>query len=375
MNRRGRFIINTLYFAIIIGIVFLVFRYLINLISPFFFAFLFSFMLVPVIRWLTIKCHWKHNLSVAVCLIVFFALAGGLLLWCAVNLVSIASDLMVQLPTLYTDYIDPALRNFVEGTENLANRISPELYAIVADALPDIISSIGTAATNLAGKLVSLLSGWATKLPGRLLSLIICCIATVFLTADFNHISSFILRQFPERPRHVILQAKSTFVDVIIKYGKSYGLIMVITFGEIFLGLLLLHQKHAALIALLIAVFDIFPIVGAGLILFPWALVTLLNGVIGKGIGLLLLWIVVIIVRQIIEPRIVGHQVGLHPIVTLMAMFIGSKLFGGLGLLGLPIGCAIIKSLDDTGVIHLMKKAEPEPEPAAVTPEEPEGKK
>ncbi len=110
------------------------------------------------------------------------------------------------------------------------------------------------------------------------------------------------------------------------------------------------------LIALAIAVFDIFPIVGAGMILGPWGILSILGGSVGKGIGLLLIYVVEIVVRQIIEPRIVGRQVGLHPLITLIAMFVGSKLFGGVGLLGLPITCAIIASLDETGVIHIIRR-------------------
>ena len=130
--------------------------------------------------------------------------------------------------------------------------------------------------------------------------------------------------------------------------------------GTLFLaGLWLLRQPRALLLAFLIALFDLFPVVGAGLILLPWAVVTLVGGAFAKGLGLLALWIIVIVLRQIIEPRIVGRSVGLHPLVTLMSMFVGAKLFGGIGLFGLPISCAIVKSLDDGGIIHILKREEP----------------
>ncbi len=356
ISRRRRFIINAAYYAVIVGIVFLVFRYLLNLIWPFFIAFIFSWILSPVIRWLTAKCRLKYNLSVALSLIVFFAILGGLAMLLTSRIITAISDFIVWVPHLYGDTIEPALENMSNGLEDLAERVSPSVYDMVNSALPNVMSSIGSAVTNASMRLVSSLSGWATKLPSRLLSALICVIATVFMTADYPRITAFILRQVPERPRHVISEAKNTLRTVIRKYGRSYGIIMGITFLEILIGLLILRQKNAVFIALLIAIFDIFPIVGAGMILGPWGVITMLSGSLGKGIGLLLIYVVEIIVRQVIEPRIVGRQVGLHPLITLISMFVGSKLFGGVGLLGLPITCAIVSSLDQTGVIHIIKR-------------------
>ena len=340
----------------IVGIVFLVFRYLLNLIWPFFIAFLFAWVQMPFIRWLTAKCHVKYKLSVAISLLVFFALISGLAVLFTSRIVNFISEFIVWVPHLYGDTIQPGLNNLTILVEDLAGRGSPGVQDMVNSAMPNIVSSIGSAVTSGSMRLVSSLSGWATKLPSRLLSALICVIATVFMTADFHRMTAFILRQIPEKPRHIIAEAKETLKTVIRKYGRSYGIIMGITFLEILAGLLILRQRNAVLLALLIAVFDIFPIVGAGMILGPWGIITMLGGDLWKGAGLLLIYVVEIIVRQIIEPRIVGRQVGLHPLVTLIAMFVGSKLFGGVGLLGLPISCAIVTSLDETGVIHIIRR-------------------
>ena len=343
----------------------LVCRYLLGIVWPFFFAFIFAWILTPVIRWLTVKCHVKHSLSVALCLIVFFALLGGIMVALTAVAVSWIQDFIIWLPSLYSSMIEPALSTSASWVEDMATRIGPEATQVVEQVLPNIISSVGSAVTSLSMRIVSVVSGWVTMLPKRLLYTLICVIATVFMTVDFPRITAFVMRQFPERPRHIVSKAKEAFVVVIVKYGKSYGLIMCITFVEILIGLLILHQDYAPMIALMVAVFDIFPIVGAGLILIPWSAITLLGGGIAKGLGLFALWVIVTILRQIIEPRIVGHQVGLPPVVTLIAMIVGTSLFGGVGLLGLPIACAIIKSLDDAGVIHIIRKEDdPASEPA-----------
>ena len=374
LERRKRFLLNIIYVAAIIALVFLCFRYILNLIWPFLIAFLFAWLLRTPIRWLTAKCHIKYSISVTICLVVFFILVASLVTALGARIIASITDFVSRLPGMYTNAVEPALAALVTKVEGLSDRLSPSAYAMVSDVFANLAASISQTASSLSMKAVGWVSGLATKLPKTLISALICIIATVFMTADFSRLTNFVMRQIPQRPRHVIQKTKETFVVVIFKYARSYGIIMCVTFAEILIGLLLIRQNGAVIIAVLVAVFDIFPIVGAGLILAPWAFITMLGGSLAKGLGLLALWIVVMVVRQYMEPRVVGHQVGLHPVLTLMAMFVGSRLFGGLGLLGLPIACAIIKSLDDTGVIHLIKKEEDVPVPLRDPAESPADK-
>lgn len=359
-NKRKRAITNIIYWTLIAAIVFLVFKYLIGLIWPFFLAFIFAWLLRPLIRVMTEKWRMQYNLSAAICLVLFFLVAGGILTAIIFRIISTASDAVAAIPTLYTETIEPGLTRGLVKVEELLQRISPEMYTAVDDALGNVISSISSAVGTFSVKAVTVVSGWVTKLPSLLLSLLICLIATVFMAMDFPGIKAFVLRQIPAKTRRIITETMESLKNVIFRFGKGYLIVMVITFSEILLGLLVVRQKNAVLIAAAIAIFDIFPIVGAGMILAPWAIITLISGELGKGLGLLALWIIVIVVRQIIEPRIVGRSVGLHPLVTLMSMFIGTKLFGGIGLFGLPITCAIVKSLNDGDVIHVLKKEDDE---------------
>lgn len=368
IEHRRNFIINVVYVALILAIVLLTVKYVLGLIWPFFLAFLFSWCMTPLIRWMTVKCHVKRPIAAIICLLLFFTVLGGLLAVLTVSAVSGLQNLVVFLPQLYRNNIEPWLQSAMDWAMHFSERLGPDAYEIVTSAIPNIVSSIGNAVTSFSMRAVGVVSGLVTKLPSMLLSTLICVIATVFMTLDFHKMTAFLLRQLPARARHVTVKAKETFVSVVLKYGKSYGIIMGVTFCELLVGLLLLRQQQAPLLALIIAVFDIFPVVGAGFILIPWGIITLLSGSIAKGLGLLALYIVITIIRQFMEPRVVGHQVGLHPLVTLIAMLVGTKLFGGIGLLGLPIACAILKNLDDSGVIHLLRR-EGAPAPAAAAAE------
>ena len=366
LEHRKKFIINTVYWALVVGVIFLVTRYLLGLIWPFFLAFIFSWALTPIVRWLTARCHIRHGISVLLCLLLFFGLVGGLVIALIVNLVSWVQSFVAWLPPFYSGTVEPMLRDATAWVSDFVEKLDPDATAIITNTFSNIISSAGSAVSTFSVKAVGVVSGWVTKLPGRLLSTLICIIATVFMTADFSRMTSFLLRQLPERSRHVTVKAKESLINVLSKYGRSYGIIMCITFVELSVGLLILGQDEALLLALIIAIFDIFPIIGAGFFLIPWGVATLLSGTIAKGVGLLALYIIITVLRQFIEPRVVGHQVGLHPLVTLIAMLVGTKLFGGIGLLGLPIACAIIKSLDDTGVIHVLRKESDPDDPLAV---------
>ena len=143
------------------------------------------------------------------------------------------------------------------------------------------------------------------------------------------------------------------------KYLLSYLLLLLITYLELLLGFTVIGIRKAWLAALVVAIVAIIPVIGSGILLIPWAIVDLVVGNIRTGLLLLVLYVIITVVRNIVEPRIVGENVGLPPIVTLLAMVVGMYLFGLLGLFGLPICLAIIKQLNDQGVIHLYKSAPP----------------
>ena len=140
---------------------------------------------------------------------------------------------------------------------------------------------------------------------------------------------------------------------------RAYGLIMFITFCELFLGLSILNltgimnNSYVVIIAVAIAIFDILPVAGSGGILIPWAVISLVLGNFSQAIGLIVIYIIISIIRQYIEPKIVGSSLGVHPIVTLAGLYFGLKLFGFLGMFIVPITIMAIKAFNDAGRIHL----------------------
>ena len=145
---------------------------------------------------------------------------------------------------------------------------------------------------------------------------------------------------------------------------RAYALIMFITFCELAIGLTILkfigvmNNSYTFIIAIAIAIFDILPVAGSGGILIPWALIALISGDVGQAIGLIVIYIVISIIRQYIEPKIVGDSLGVNPLVTLAGLYFGLKLFGFMGMFIVPILVMTLKAFNDTGRISLWKSIE-----------------
>ncbi len=349
VSKRRRFLINLLYWAAILAIVYLCFRYLLKLLMPFVIAMLVAWLLRPICRW-----YRKKNLRgqlytalVVATVLLFYLIIGGLVILILINVGANIAQRLSGLPALYTQTIEPGLSGLYASAEELVSRIDPRLEAVVNRVMPELISSLGSAVSRFSVTAVTRLTSLATSIPSALLSAAICIISTIFMATTFESIIRFMKKNLPEKVTETAGYVVKSFRNVIMKYGISYLIIMLMTFGEIAVGLLIIGKPRALLIAALIAIFDIFPIVGAGLILLPWTVITFIQGKVLQGIGMAILYVVIIIVRQIMEPRIVGRQVGLPPLITLACMFVGTSLFGGLGLFGLPILAAILTNLND----------------------------
>ena len=192
-------------------------------------------------------------------------------------------------------------------------------------------------------------------MPGLFLNIVITIIVTFFLAIDFPKVTGFLLRQLPERGKQGLEEVRGYVVGTLLKCLVSYALILCITFAELSIGLTVLKVPGAVLIAACIAVFDILPVLGTGGIMIPWGIICLIMGKWVLGVGLLILYVIITVIRNIIEPKLVGYQVGLHPVVTLLSMLLGLQFFGLIGLFGFPITLSLVKNLNDRGVIHIFK--------------------
>lgn len=371
VEKQKNFIIKFIYVLVIACIVYFAVKYAIQWIMPFVVAFLIAALLHPVIRFLSKKLKLKTQKPVAIVItILFYCTFGVLITLILINSVTAVLSFIQKLPEYYLNNIAPSLNA-------LFDRIAEKLSGLDIDidlSMTTITNRLYSGLTNISSIITSAFSV-LSGIPNFLLSALIMVISTFFIAIDYDLIIKWTMAQLPSRASGAIIKVKEYIVKILFKYIRSYFLILCITFGELLLGFFIMHfitgLSNIFLLALLIALFDILPIVGTGTIIIPWGIIALLTGDFKTGICTLVMYIIITLVRQFIEPKIVGTQVGLHPVVTLLSMIVGMKLFGGIGLFGFPITLALLKDLNDHGHIHIFK---PIPENPDEKPEkQPEG--
>ena len=206
--------------------------------------------------------------------------------------------------------------------------------------------------TSLAGSVVTILS----SLPELLMFAMFTIIATYFFARDKEAIKGFLSRQLTTASFGKLTSLKDSMLHSLAGFLKSQAILMTLTFVECFIGLSLIGIRYAFVLAILIAVVDILPVLGSGTVLVPWGVVSLLLGHARTGAALLVLYAVITVVRYVVEPRVIGDQLGLHPLVALIAMFVGLKAFGVTGLILGPAIVVTAIAVMDAGLVQKYKE-------------------
>lgn len=357
-ERMTQFLIKIAYVAVILGLIFLGFKYVLPLLMPFLLAFIFSVLLRSPAFYISEKLKINRRLVTAILVTLLYILLAVLALLIGSELFTFARTSVSQFNTV----IIPTVESLSDTASRWTSHLDPNVVSVLEGIVNSVLLSLRSKIAEISTRLVT---GIMSSLPSSFLNVLFMIIATYFISLDFGLLRWAVARRIKEDNYNKIIAGLNYCKTTIGKMLRSYILIMFITFVEQAVGLTILGVEYSILIAMAIAVFDILPVVGSGTIMLPWAVVSLVTGDIKRGIGLLVLYVIITVIRQIIEPRIVGDHVGLHPLLTLMCMFVGLRVFGGLGLLGLPILCAVLVGLERDGVITLFPKRKiPLPEDA-----------
>ena len=287
--------------------------------------------------------------------LVFYSTIGLLISLLGIRAFSTTRDLVMNLPQIYAAHVEPVLTDIFGNVEQGLKKMDPSLVSTLEDLFNQFIQSIGQMVSSLSMSAMGTISGVASSLPGLFIKLLLMIISTFFIAADYELLTGFFLKQLDGKSKQIFLQVKKYVVGTLFVCIRSYALIMTITFIELSVGLSIIGVKNSILIAFLISVFDILPVLGTGGIMIPWTVIAALTGDYSLSIGLLIVYLIITVIRNIIEPKIVGSQIGLHPVVTLASMFVGVQLLGVVGLFGFPISLSLLRHLNDNGTIHLFK--------------------
>ena len=373
VEKRREFLINLLFLAAVLGLVYVFFKYLFWITAPFLLTFILAIALQKPLRKIDKKTNKKAHTFFSILLVVLttlIILIPLILIFSALiskisDFLKYLTDQLNDLPTFFAT-LEKEILDFAKFLpDSVYKSFSDSLTNIFDDLIHDFsLSSLGVSLNSVKNTVSSGLSGVygvVKNIPSVLLGIVIGIIAWIFFTKDYNYIVRFIQKQLPDGKKNILVEVKQVFSKTILKMARAYGLIMLITFFELFLGFTVLSllgimkNGYYVFIAALIAIFDIMPIAGSGGILIPWSLISLVMGNYKQAIGIIIIYIIISVIRQYIEPKIVGDTLGVHPLVTLMGLYFGLKLFGFLGMFIVPLTVMTLKVFNDTGRIELWK--------------------
>ncbi len=352
---RKKFIVDVLFFVLIALLIYLAIKYVLALIVPFIIGHLVALILRRPLRRVSEKILLPYKAAAIILVILFYAVVGFLLALLFIKVIAVLQQGFAALPGIYKDHIEPLIAGALESLRSLAAKLDPEMTGMVENLEASLSGSAGALVSGISAEVIKYLSSTIISVPSLLLASLLSIISTVFFAMDFGYITGFVLNMLPEKIKGYAAQLKKISVGIGFKYVKSYAILVSVTFCELFLGLLIIGVDDAVAIAALIAFIDLLPILGTGAVIIPWIFVKLIQSQYLFALELAILYIVITVVRQVLEPRIVGRQIGVHPLAMLISMYVGLQLFGFIGIFVLPLLLVVFKGFYDNRVAEEAK--------------------
>lgn len=353
-EKRRSFIIDFIYWGLILGLVFFFLTFVGRYLMPFVIGFIIAFTLKPIITKITNKLGDRKWVSLIV-ILAFYTVFAFALFWLFLGIFASVQKFAKVLPSLYQDTLYPALEQVIVYFSGFMENLNPSILSILDDVAGSLFSSLESIVKTISGGALNGLTKIISSVPSLLISVLVAIISSFFFTMDYRTVVRKPMSYIPEKQRRLILDIKDGLVSVLGKYARAYAILMTVTFIELSIGFFILKVNNPIGMAAAIAAVDILPVLGTGGIVIPWVIVEAVTGNVSFAIGLLVLYGIITLVRNILEPKIIGDQIGLHPLLTLASIFVGVKLFGFWGLFALPMGITIIKTLHDEGKIEVFK--------------------
>lgn len=312
---------------------------------PFLIAILIATMIEPIIRFFMRKTKMKRKMASIISLILVVLIIGSLITLLVTALVSESKTLLANLNTSFSDAYRWA-GNIINDLKDGRIQLPDGMLNTINDSLGGIIDSAKGIVYNVLTTVINTIS----SVPTMITYILITILAIVFICLDRDYVIGLAKKHFPKKwiakAGEVVHQTCSISWNYIKAEAKLSGLCFIlVTIGLIIFNICGLKVEYLAIMAILIGFVDLLPLFGAGAVMVPWTIYLYFTGNVPLAIAVLALWLVWAVIKQLIEPKFVSKQMGMHPIFTLFGMYTGFKIFGVLGLMLGPIILLIIKNV------------------------------
>lgn len=310
---------------------------------PFIIAFILSSLIEPLVNFLEKKVRIPRKIGSVFSILLVLSILGTILGLIITRLVKEIVNVYEQINVIFG-----GMQMFFEAMIEKVNNLYISLPKTISDTVDQYFAEAASSAKAILTPLIEKITSFTLSLPQVFVFLVVTILATYFITSDRNKINNFIDRQFPvqwlEKTRLVV----NKLFFALFGWLRAQLILMTVTFSELTIAFIILNIQNGLLLALIIAIVDALPVFGVGTVLIPWGIIDLISGNYQRGVSLLLLYIIVLVVRQLIEPKIVGQQIGVHPLATLFSMYLGLQLLGIIGMIVGPVLMVIIKTVFGT---------------------------
>jgi len=319
---------------------------LISAFLPFIFALVLAFLMEPLVSRLMKYLKMKRVYASLLVLVFFILLILALLVLMGSRLYRELAELATSFPALY----DRTVLLLTEQTGVVQNylALNPEIENAIRSSTEGVITSLQSLLKEGSLHLLSFLGA----LPGFIVIIVITIIATLLTSMSYPLVKEWFFSRFKGRYQSKSRQIATDLGAALIGFLKAQSILVSVTIVITVIGLLITGNQYAFTLGILAGIFDLIPIIGPAVIFIPWALVLFFTGGIGAGIKILLIYLVVTIVRQILEPKILAKNIGLHPLPTLISMYAGLTLFGAFGLILGPAVVVIYEAVRKAGLLQ-----------------------
>lgn len=346
-----------LYALLLVLLIYIFIKYLFPLTAPFVIAWILATLLNPVVTLLYRKLKLSRGIGTILSMLTVLSSLFMLIIFLLKQLWYQIVDFTVNFP-YYRVQLTKVMKMVEERLQSFEDVIPISNIDFSLDSLLDsVLGTIGTFLESVAKQF----GQTVVQVPNALIFVIVMFLATFFMTKDYQKIKSFIKAQVPSRISDKFAAMQRGLISALGGYVKTQLIMLCFTFVICFIGLLLLRHKYVLLLSFGIAVFDALPLFGSGAILIPMGIYNVIIGKYSLALGIFGIYGLIFLTRQIVEPRILSGQIGLHALVTIMAMYIGMKLFGVIGLIIGPVIAVSIKTLQTVGVIPDFKQPQSVP--------------
>lgn len=339
-----RFLLYLLYGALGLAGMWLALRFLLPWLAPFLVGLALAALVEPAVKLLTGRPRLPRWGASALCILGLTGAAAGILgglLW---RLTYEAGALLAKLPTLLAGA--PTLTEKLERwSYRFLIALPIPLREAVQTGLDGLLEAGAALPNRLYGWLAGVLAGAAAALPAAALFFFTAVLAAYLISANWPEYRELLVRLTPESWQNPLRLSGQKLKRTLGGWLRAQGTLMLVTFGELAAGLLVLRVEFFLLLAAAVALVDALPVFGTGAVLVPWAVVAFLSGQTGLGLGLLALYGVVSLIRSLLEPKLVGDQTGLPPLGALAAMYAGYRLLGVAGMILAPLAASLVCQL------------------------------